>query len=285
MSDKYSMTLVSTDNISSYIQSVRNFDTLTKEEEKQCAEKVAFDGNLEEGAKPLIMSHLKFVVHIARSYLSYGLPLSDLIQEGNLGLIDAVKRYHPDVKARLVSFSVHWIKKEIHKYILRNWRIVEIASTEQQRNIFFELEESKKRLGWDSDDEINMVAESLGVSLHEVREMESRMSARDLSYDLPANCDMSSAFAPVLFLADRTSDIATNIEKEDWQNHISTHVAKAMMRLDRFNQHIIRARWLDEDKISLEDLANMYHTSIELMKFKEQAALEQFRLAIPNIDI
>lgn len=282
--DMFSMALVPADSVDSYVKSVGGFDMLSAEEEHQYAERLYYDGDI-EAAKPLILSHLRFVVHIARGYLGYGLPLADLIQEGNIGLMKAVKRFNPEVGVRLVSFAVHWIKAEIHEYVLRNWRIVKVATTKAQRKLFFNLRKSKKRLGWFNNDEISMVADSLGVSVSDVKEMESRMAAQDPTFDLPINEDSAEekVTAPVLFLEDKSSDIAENIEMENWDNHAAGRLVRAMSALDERSQHIIRSRWLDEDKATLQDLAAMYSVSAERIRQLEKNAMKKLKLSIGDL--
>lgn len=282
--DMFSMALVPAESVDSYIKSVGGFDMLSAEEEHGYAERLYYDADI-EAAKPLILSHLRFVVHIARGYLGYGLPLADLIQEGNIGLMKAVKRFNPEVGVRLVSFAVHWIKAEIHEYVLRNWRIVKVATTKAQRKLFFNLRKSKKRLGWFNNDEINMVADSLGVSISDVKEMESRMAAHDPTFDLPTNEDSSEekTTAPVLFLEDKSSDVAENIEMENWDNHASGRLVRAMSALDDRSQHIIRSRWLDDNKATLQDLASMYNISAERVRQLEKNAMKKLKSSIGDL--
>lgn len=209
-----SMALVSADSLDSYIQTVNGYPMLTAERERELAERLHYDGDI-DSAKSLVMSHLRFVVHIARGYSGYGLPMADLVQEGNIGLMKAVKRFNPEVGVRLVSFAVHWIKAEIHEYVLRNWRIVKVATTKAQRKLFFNLRKAKKRLGWFNNEEVNMVAEKLGVDASEVREMESRLAAQDPTFEMPAEDDDRNTgyTAPVYFLEDKASDVAVSMKK------------------------------------------------------------------------
>ena len=206
---------------------------LTAEEEKELAEKLHYRGDL-EAAKTLILSHLRFVVHVARNYAGYGLPQADLIQEGNIGLMKAVRRFNPEVGVRLVSFAVHWIKAEIHEYVLRNWRIVKVATTKAQRKLFFNLRKTKQRLGWFNQDEVEMVARELGVSSKDVREMESRMAAQDMTFDMSADDDASDSqpMAPVLYLQDKTSNFADGIEEDNWEDRAANKLTFAMEGLD-----------------------------------------------------
>ncbi len=268
-------------NLESYIRAANAWPMLTAEEEKELAEKLHYQGDL-EAAKRLILSHLRFVVHIARNYSGYGLPQADLIQEGNIGLMKAVRRFNPEVGVRLVSFAVHWIKAEIHEYVLRNWRIVKVATTKAQRKLFFNLRKSKQRLGWFNQDEVEMVANELGVSSKDVREMESRMAAQDLTFDMGNDDDTDSApMAPVLFLQDKSSNFADGIEDDNWESHAADKLSDAMLGLDERSQDIIRARWLDEDnKSTLQELADRYGVSAERVRQLEKNAMKKLRMAI-----
>ena len=255
---------------------------LSAEEEKALAERLHYQGDL-DAAKTLILSHLRFVVHIARNYSGYGLPQADLIQEGNIGLMKAVRRFNPEVGVRLVSFAVHWIKAEIHEYVLRNWRIVKVATTKAQRKLFFNLRKTKQRLGWFNQDEVEMVARELGVSSKDVREMESRMAAQDMTFDMSADDESGEgkSMAPVLYLQDKTSDFADGIEEDNWESHAADKLTYAMEGLDERSQHIIRARWLDEDnKTTLQELADQYGVSAERVRQLEKNAMKKLRMAI-----
>lgn len=276
MSDNLtSMALVPQGSIEAYIQTVNSINMLSEEEEKALALRWWENGDL-KAARQLVMSHLRFVVHIARNYSGYGLPQSDLIQEGNIGLMKAVKRFDPHHGVRLVSFAVHWIKAEIHEYVLRNWRVVKIATTKAQRKLFFNLRKSKKRLGWFSQDEISTVASELGVSTREVEEMESRMAAQDQAFDLSAD-DGESSFAPVQFLEDKSSDVARVIEKDNWEVHASNKLSAALNTLDDRSRHIVTRRWLDEDKATLQELADEYQLSAERVRQLEKNALKKLK--------
>lgn len=211
----YPMALVSQDSLDSYIRSVNGYPMLSADEERELAERLHYKGDI-DAAKGLILSHLRFVVHVARGYSGYGLPMADLVQEGNIGLMKAVKRFNPEMGVRLVSFAVHWIKAEIHEYVLRNWRIVKIATTKAQRKLFFNLRKSKKRLGWFNNGEVETVARELGVEPAEVREMESRLAAQDAAFEMSAEDDENGMAytAPVLYLEDKHSDLADNLEAE-----------------------------------------------------------------------
>ena len=268
-------------NLESYIRAANSWPMLTADEEKELAEKLHYEGSL-EAAKRLILSHLRFVVHIARNYSGYGLPQADLIQEGNIGLMKAVRRFNPEVGVRLVSFAVHWIKAEIHEYVLRNWRIVKVATTKAQRKLFFNLRKNKQRLGWFNQEEVELVASELGVSSKDVREMESRMAAQDMTFDM-SNDDESDSqpMAPVLFLQDKSSNFADGIEDDNWDSHATDKLSDAMMGLDERSQQIIRARWLDEDnKSTLQELADRYGVSAERVRQLEKNAMKKLRIAI-----
>ena len=267
-------------NLDSYIRAANAWPMLTAEEEKALAERLHYQGDL-EAAKTLILSHLRFVVHVARNYSGYGLPQADLIQEGNIGLMKAVRRFNPEVGVRLVSFAVHWIKAEIHEYVLRNWRIVKVATTKAQRKLFFNLRKTKQRLGWFNQDEVELVARELGVSEKDVLEMESRMAAQDMAFDMSNDDDDSSPAAPVLFLQDKSSDFANDIEDDNWDSHAADKLSLAMEGLDERSQHIIRARWLDDDnKATLQELADQYGVSAERVRQLEKNAMKKLRAAI-----
>ncbi|GAA0483207.1 MULTISPECIES: RNA polymerase sigma factor RpoH [Tatumella] len=269
-------------NLDAYIRAANGCPMLTADEEKMLAERLHYQGDL-DAAKKLILSHLRFVVHIARNYAGYGLPQADLVQEGNIGLMKAVRRFNPEVGVRLVSFAVHWIKAEIHEYVLRNWRIVKVATTKAQRKLFFNLRKTKQRLGWFNQDEVEMVARELGVSSKDVREMESRMAAQDMTFDPTPddeNAEGKSA-APVFYLQDKTSDFADGIEEDNWESHAADKLSDAMQGLDERSQHIIRARWLDDDnKTTLQELADKYGVSAERVRQLEKNAMKKLRVAI-----
>ncbi|WP_341488953.1 RNA polymerase sigma factor RpoH [Photobacterium damselae subsp. damselae] len=276
-----SMALVAADSLDSYIQAVNRYPMLTAEQEKELAERLHFDGDI-DAAKALVMSHLRFVVHIARGYSGYGLPMADLIQEGNIGLMKAVKRFNPEVGVRLVSFAVHWIKAEIHEFVLRNWRIVKVATTKAQRKLFFNLRKSKKRLGWFNNEEINMVADQLGVEPSEVREMESRLAAQDATFEM-SNDDDDRDFAPAApayYLEDKSSDIARSYEENNWETHATNRLSQALASLDERSQFIVRSRWLDEDKSTLQDLADRFGVSAERIRQLEKNAMKKLKEAV-----
>lgn len=266
-----------------YVQAVNRIPMLSAEEEKALAVRLQEKGDL-QAARALVMSHLRFVVHVARSYSGYGLPQADLIQEGNIGLMKAVKRFDPSVGVRLVSFAVHWIKAEIHEFVLRNWRIVKVATTKAQRKLFFNLRKNKKRLGWLNHAEVQTVARELGVSAKEVMEMESRMSAQDPAFDLAPDADERGGdVAPAMFLEDKHSDMAEAIEQENWQGHAYQRLGHAIATLDERSQDIIQARWLQEDdKITLQELADKYNVSAERIRQLEKNAMKKLKTAMDS---
>ncbi|MCL9777334.1 MULTISPECIES: RNA polymerase sigma factor RpoH [Vibrio] len=277
----YSMALVTQDSLDGYIRSVNSYPMLTPDEERGLAERLHYKGEI-DAAKGLILSHLRFVVHVARGYSGYGLPMADLVQEGNIGLMKAVKRFNPEVGVRLVSFAVHWIKAEIHEYVLRNWRIVKVATTKAQRKLFFNLRKSKKRLGWFNNGEVETVAKELGVEPSEVREMESRLAAQDPTFEMPTDDDDTgvSYTAPSLYLEDRSSDLADNVEAENWENHTNTRLGHALSTLDERSQHIVRSRWLNDNKSTLQDLADNYGVSAERIRQLEKNAMKKLKAAV-----
>ncbi len=274
-----SMVLVPQGSLEGYIQAVNSIPVLTAEEERALAGRLQQDGDL-EAARVLVMSHLRFVVHIARSYAGYGLPQADLIQEGTIGLMKAVKRFDPTVGVRLVSFAVHWIKSEIHEYVLRNWRMVKVATTKAQRKLFFNLRKAKKRLGWFSHEEVQAVANDLGVSPQEVLEMEARMSGQDVAFDGYEDDEQDSSYAPVHYLEDKSSDMALALENDDWEHYAEHKLSHALSSLDERSQHIIRRRWLDDDKATLQELADHYAVSAERIRQLEKNALKRLKDAL-----
>ena len=274
------MALIPQGSLEGYIQAVNSIPVLSAEEERELAMRLQQDGDL-EAARQLVMSHLRFVVHVAKSYSGYGLPQADLVQEGNIGLMKAVKRFDPSVGVRLVSFAVHWIKAEIHEYVLRNWRMVKVATTKAQRKLFFNLRKSKKRLGWLNHEEVQAVAADLGVSAADVTEMEARMSNYDQAFDLVGDDEDEGGFAPVHYLEDKSSDLAANIENDNWDSHATRRLSAAMATLDERSQHIIRARWLDdESKTTLQELADTYGVSAERVRQLEKNALKKLKDAM-----
>ena len=260
-----------------YIQAVRAVPVLSKEEEFDLATRLHENDDL-EAAQHLILSHLRFVVHIARGYTGYGLPLGDLVQEGNVGLMKAVKRFDPNVGVRLVSFAVHWIRAEIHEYVLKNWRLVKVATTKAQRKLFFNLRKAKTRLGWLSDEETKAVAEDLGVSPSEVTRMERRLSGRDVSYD--GSPTEEDEYAPVAYLPSPDSDPADVVEQADWQNDSRRRLGRALAALDDRSRDIVQRRWLVEKKETLHQLAAEYKVSAERIRQIEANAMRKLRGSI-----
>lgn len=268
-----------TGSLEAYIQAVNSIEMLSADEERQLAERLYNEGDL-EAARKLIMSHLRFVVHVAKSYAGYGLPQADLIQEGNIGLMKAVKRFDPNVGVRLVSFAVHWIKAEIHEYVLRNWRIVKVATTKAQRKLFFNLRKAKKRLGWFTHEEVQQVADELGVSPKEVLQMEARMSSQDQSFDLSADDDETGNFAPVQYLEDKSADVESEVLDANWEDNASQRLYSAIKTLDERSQHIIQCRWLADEKATLQDLADHYKVSAERVRQIEKNAMKKLQAAM-----
>ena len=270
-------------SLDGYIQAVQRTPMLNAEEEQELAQRLRLQNDL-EAAQRLIMAHLRFVVHIARGYLGYGLPLADLIQEGNVGLMKAVKRFDPDHGVRLVSFAVHWIRAEIHEFILRNWRIVKVATTKAQRKLFFKLRGSKKRLGWLNHEEVNTVARELGVSPANVLEMESRLNGYDVSFDPAPEADgddESENFAPAAYLRDEQANPAEALERDDWDEQAVSQLGDALERLDPRSRDIVQRRWLSDAKPTLHQLAAEYKVSAERIRQLENNAMKKLRAALP----
>lgn len=264
-------------NLTAYIQAANSIPMLTPEQERELGEQLYYHENL-DAARQLVLAHLRFVVHVAKTYSGYGLSQSDLIQEGNVGLMKAVKRFNPEKGVRLVSFAVHWIKAEMHEYILRNWRIVKVATTKAQRKLFFNLRGAKKRLAWLTNDEAELVAKDLDVDIAEVRRMEGRLSSHDMAFDASADDDDESAYqAPANFLEDSTLDPAQLLEKDDWQETTNNSLHIALAELDERSQDILQQRWLNEQKATLHDLAGKYGVSAERIRQLEKNAMNKVR--------
>ena len=263
-------------NLNAYVQAVSAFSILTVEEEQELARDLHHNGNL-DAARKLVMAHLRFVVHIARSYNGYGLPLGDLVQEGNVGLMKAVKRFDPDKGVRLVSFAVHWIKAEIHEFILKNWRIVKIATTKAQRKLFFNLRGAKKRLAWLSNDEAHAVAADLGVDVKQVREMEGRLASYDAGFDAGEDDEDDGYVAPAHYLEDNRYDPAVRLEESNWEESNVNSLEKAIEQLDDRSRVILQRRWLNEDKATLHDLAAEYGVSAERIRQLEKNAMNKVK--------
>ena len=265
-------------DLAGYVASANSIAVLTPEQEKELANQYYYENNV-DAARQLVLAHLRFVVHMAKSYSGYGLSQADLIQEGNVGLMKAVKRFNPEVGVRLVSFAVHWIKAEMHEYILRNWRIVKIATTKAQRKLFFNLRSSKKQLGWLNNEETKAVAEDLGVDAKVVRQMEGRMSAYDMSFDVEVDSEDDTAQkAPSYCLEDKGSDIATKVENDEWEETTNNHLRLAISELDDRSQDILKSRWLSDDKLTLHDLAEKYGVSAERIRQLEKAAMDKIKV-------
>ena len=264
-------------NLAAYVQAVSSIPVLSAERERQLGEDLFYNDNL-EAARELVMSHLRFVVHIARSYSGYGLAEADLIQEGNVGLMKAVKRFNPEKGVRLVSFAVHWIKAEMHEFILRNWRIVKVATTKAQRKLFFNLRSAKKSLSWLTREEAQAVADDLGVDVREVQRMEGRLSSRDIGYEQPRDGDDDDAWqAPQYYLEDHSADPAMVVESSDWQEDSEARLHHALSELDERSRDILARRWLSESKATLHELADQYGVSAERIRQLEQNAMKKLR--------
>ncbi len=268
-------------SIEAYTQAVARIPMLSATEEQALAIRLR-DNNDLDAARRLVMSHLRFVVHIARGYSGYGLPQADLIQEGNIGLMKAVKHFDPTMNVRLVSFAVHWVRAEMHEFILRNWRIVKVATTKAQRKLFFNLRSNKKHLGWFSNEEVDTVAQKLGVSADVVREMEMRMSGYDASFDPYADDDDSeySSIAPAAYLTDARADPAIQLEGSDWETNNTEKLAHALTALDQRSRDIVQRRWLTDDKATLHDLADQYQVSAERIRQLEKSAMQKLKQSL-----
>ena len=274
---KTALPVVSSNDLDSYFRDINDIPMLTAEEESALSDRLQKQGDL-EAAQKLVLSNLRFVVRIARGYSGYGLPLADLIQEGNIGLMKAVKRFDSSHKVRLVSFAVHWIRAEIHEFVIRNWRIVKIATTKPQRKLFFKLRSSKKRLGWFNQDEVKDVAETLGVKPETVLEMEARLNNYDVAFDAPAGDDSEDThIAPSTYLANQSMDPANTAESADWSQNQLQQLTASLATLDERSQDILQQRWLNEDKTTLQDLAAKYEVSAERIRQLEANAIKKLR--------
>src|SRR3984957_10680250 len=267
-------------SLDAYLERVSHIPVLTREEERKLAEKFIEKNDL-GAARELVLAHLRFVVHIARGYGGYGLPMGDLIQEGNIGLMKAVKRFNPTLNVRLVSFAVHWIRAEIHEYVLRNWRLVKVATTKAQRKLFFNLRRLKPNLAWLSADETRAVAEDLGVTPAEVTEMERRLSARDLSFDVGPENDEEESFGPAAYLPAADADPAEQVEAEEWSSSSNQRLSEAMNRLDDRSRTILQRRWMSDDKATLHELAAEYGVSAERIRQIEAGAMTKLKALLP----
>ena len=268
-------------NLEAYLNSIQNIAILSPEEERKLAEDLYYREDL-EAARRLVMAHLRFVVHIARGYSGYGLPQADLIQEGNVGLMKAVRKFNPEVGVRLISFAVHWIKSEIHEYVLKNWKIVKVATTKAQRKLFFNLRNKKKDITWLSEDDVKMISNELDVKEDTVREMEQRMSSHDVAFD-PYSADDSeegNTYSPADYLTNEDSDPMEIVEKEDFARDQINQLQSAISDLDERSQLILKERWLTDDKPTLHELADKYGISAERIRQIEKKAMEKIRTNI-----
>lgn len=266
-------------SLDGYIQAVGGISVLSKEDEQALARRLIADEDL-DAARDLVMAHLRFVVHIAKGYTGYGLPLNDLIQEGNVGLMKAVKRFDPDYGVRLVSFAVHWIRAEIHEFVLKNWRIVKVATTKAQRKLFFNLRKKKKTLAWLTDAETKAVAKDLGVKPAEVTEMEKRLHSRDAIFDPTPDMDDERNFTPAAYLPSPDADPAKQVEKADFNEDATTRMHAALNILDDRSRRILEERWLTDDKMTLHELAAEYSISAERIRQLEVNAIKKLRNAM-----
>ena len=265
-------------DLTAYIASVNSIAVLTPEQELELAKQYYYEGDV-DAARQLVLAHLRFVVHMAKTYSGYGLSQADLIQEGNVGLMKAVKRFNPEIGVRLVSFAVHWIKAEMHEYILRNWRIVKIATTKAQRKLFFNLRSSKKRIGWLNNEEAEAMAQDLGVDTAVVRQMEGRMSSNDTSFDADVDADEEAVYrAPAYYLEDQASDLASNLEAAEWEDVTNNSLQTALADLDARSKDILNSRWLSDDKATLHDLADKYGISAERVRQLEKNAMNKIKV-------
>ena len=270
-------------DIESYLSCVHAIPILTAEQEQELAQKL-YENNDLEAARQLVLSHLRFVVHIARSYQGYGLPLADIIQEGNVGLMKAVDRFDPNRGVKVFSFAVHWIKAEIHEFILKNWRIVKIATTKAQRKLFFNLRSKKKNTGWLTDEEAKRIAKELDVSVKEVMHMENRLNSADSSFDVPTDEeDNEKAFSPSQYLEDNSFNPEDITEQKNYEEVNHTALLKNISALDKRSQDIIRARWLDDNKITLNELADKYSVSAERIRQIEATAFKKLKTALVHV--
>jgi RNA polymerase sigma-32 factor len=264
-------------SVDAYIDRVSHIPVLSREAEVDLANRFKNEGDL-QAARDLVLSHLRFVVHIARGYTGYGLPVGDLIQEGNVGLMKAVKRFDPTVGVRLVSFAVHWIRAEIHEYVVRNWRLVKVATTKSQRKLFFNLRKYKKNLGYLTQVERQAVADDLGVELKDVVEMEKRLTSRDLSFDpAPDSDDEDGDYSPAAYLPHPAADPSVEAERDQWDEDTSDRVGAALKTLDARSQEILRRRWMADEKATLHELADEYGVSAERIRQIEANAIKKLR--------
>ena len=273
-------TNLSVGTFDSYLNTVSHMPKLTPELERELALRYRDNDDI-EAARELVMSNLRFVAHVARGYSGYGLPLADVMQEGNVGLMKAVKRFNPDMGVRLVSFAIHWIRAEIHEYVIKNWRIVKVATTKAQRKLFFNLRKSKKGLGWLSKNDAEALAENLNVDIKTVYEMEERLDGRDMAFDLPTDdSSEDSVSAPVNYLEQHEADPALLLENSDWKGHEEGLLTQALSELDERSQDILKSRWLSEKKATLHELADRYSVSAERIRQLEKNAMKKLKVAV-----
>ncbi len=273
-------TNLSVGTFDSYLNTVSHMPKLTPEQERELALRYRENDDI-EAARELVMSNLRFVAHVARGYSGYGLPLADVMQEGNVGLMKAVKRFNPDMGVRLVSFAIHWIRAEIHEYVIKNWRIVKVATTKAQRKLFFNLRKSKKGLGWLSKNDAEALAENLNVDIKTVYEMEERLDGRDMAFDLPTDdSSEDSVSAPVNYLEQHEADPALLLENSDWKGHEEGLLTQALSELDERSQDILKSRWLSEKKATLHELADRYSVSAERIRQLEKNAMKKLKVAV-----
>ena len=269
-------------DLQAYINSVHSIGVLTPEEEKKLAEDLYYRNDL-DAARKLVLAHLRFVIYIAKSYSGYGLSEADLIQEGNIGLMKAIRKFNPEMGVRLVSFAVHWVKAEIHEYVLKNWKIVKIATTKAQRKLFFNLRSKKKGLEWFTEEEIEQVAKDLGVKPSEVREMEKRLSGSDMSFDpLSESDDDEASFAPSQYLEDEEANPADIFEDQSYSEESTSQLYEAINQLDDRSRDILQDRWLADEKMTLHDLAEKYEISAERVRQIEKNAMKKVKQSIAS---
>lgn len=271
------------DGLDAYLKKINSFPMLSAEEEHELAERLQETGD-QEAAYRLVMSHMRFVVHVARGYLGYGLPLKDLIQEGAIGLMQAVKRFNPTSGVRLATYAIHWIKSEIHEFVIRNWKLVKVATTKAQRKLFFNLKKYKKNVAWLSNEDVNKVAEELGVTVKDVTDMETRMAANDISYDYSEPDDDQVTKAPILYLEDKSSNFSAKMENANWQENAQEALRDALNKLDERSRYIIQRRWLDPEKGTLQELANHFGVSAERIRQLENNAIAQIKSIMLSAD-
>jgi RNA polymerase sigma-32 factor len=281
MSDAITLPVnLSVGTFDAYLNVVRQMPKLTTEQERDLAIRFRDTGDL-AAARELVMANLRFVVHVARGYSGYGLSMPDIIQEGNVGLMKAVKRFDPELGVRLVSFAVHWIKAEIHEFVIKNWGIVKIATTKTQRKLFFNLRKSKQDIGWLSNDEAAAIAGDLNVEVRSVFEMEQRLGNRDTSYDMPVDeANDDNYFDPASYLYEQSDDPAVMLENAEWQGHEQKLLSKALEQLDERSLDIVSSRWLAEEKATLHELAERYQVSAERIRQLEQNAMKKLRSSV-----